>query len=385
MLNFEFRNPTHIVFGQGTLPRLDGLVPADARVLLLYGGDSAHRHGTLDQVRQALGQRHVEEFAGIEANPEYDTLMRAVQQVRHQQLNFLLAIGGGSVIDGSKFVAAASLYDGDPWEILTHHGSVLKEALPLGCVLTLPATGSEMNSGAVITRRALQAKLAFMHPVAYPRFSVLDPCLSMTLPARQVANGIVDAYVHVMEQYLTYPCAALPQDRFAEGLLLSLIETGPQTLAHPHDYDARANLVWSATLALNGLIGAGVPQDWSTHMIGHELTALHGIDHARTLAIVLPGNLQVRREAKREKLLQYASRVWGLDDGDADTRIDAAIRSTREFFESLGVPTRLGDYQLGAAHVDTIVEQLQAHQMTQLGERRDVTPELSRRILMACL
>ncbi len=385
MLDFEFYNPTHIVFGRDRLQRLDALVPADARVLVLYGGDSARRHGTIARVRQALGARHVEEFGGIEANPTYETLMRAVQQVRTQAIDFLLAVGGGSVIDGSKFVAAAALHSGDGLDILHQHGRQITAALPLGCVLTLPATGSEMNSGAVITHRATQAKLAVMNRALFPRFSLLDPSLTLTLPPRQIANGVVDAFVHIMEQYLTYPVQALAQDRFAEGLLQSLIEIGPRTLAAPEDEDARANLVWIATLALNGLIGAGVPQDWSTHMIGHELTAQHGIDHARTLALVLPANLSVRRAAKHDKLLQYATRVWQLSTGDEATRIDAAIAKTRAFFESLGVATRLSDYDLNASHIDALIAALQAHGMVHLGERQDVTPEVSRRILEACL
>lgn len=385
MLNFDFQNPTRIVFGADTVRRLDDLVPADARVLLLFGGDSARKNGTLAEVRQALGAREVQEFGGIEPNPSYETLMRAVTQVREQQLDFLLAVGGGSVIDGTKFVAAAVGYDGDPWRILETRGTRITQALPFGCVLTLPATGSEMNNGSVITRRETHTKLAFMSPHVFPRFSVLDPTKTFTLPTRQVANGVVDAFVHVMEQYLTYPVNARVQDRFAEGLLQTLIEIGPQVLAEPENYDARANLMWTATLALNGLIGAGVPQDWSTHMIGHELTARHEIDHARTLAIVLPANLQVRREAKSAKLLQYAERVWGLNEGSEDERIDAAIARTRAFFEVMGLPTRLSDYGLGAADIDVLVAQLQANRMTALGERKDVSLDVSRRILEASL
>lgn len=385
MLNFDFQNPTRIVFGADTVRRLDDLVPADARVLLLFGGDSARKNGTLAEVRQALGAREVQEFGGIEPNPSYETLMRAVTQVREQHLDFLLAVGGGSVIDGTKFVAAAVGYDGDPWRILETRGTRITQALPFGCVLTLPATGSEMNNGSVITRRETHTKLAFMSPHVFPRFSVLDPTKTFTLPPRQVANGVVDAFVHVMEQYLTYPVNARVQDRFAEGLLQTLIEIGPQVLAEPENYDARANLMWTATLALNGLIGAGVPQDWSTHMIGHELTARHEIDHARTLAIVLPANLQVRREAKSAKLLQYAERVWGLNEGSEDERIDAAIARTRAFFEVMGLPTRLSDYGLGAADIDVLVAQLQANRMTALGERKDVSLDVSRRILEASL
>ncbi|MHC1479345.1 iron-containing alcohol dehydrogenase [Frateuria aurantia] len=381
MINFNFYNPTRIVFGQETIKQLDALVPVDARVLLLFGGESARRNGTLDEVKQALGQRVVQEFGGIEPNPSYETLMRAVAQVRDQKLDFLLAVGGGSVIDGTKFVAAAIDYPNDPWEILETYGRHVQTAMPFGSVLTLPATGSEMNKASVITRQSTQAKLPFASERVYPRFSVLDPTKTYTLPARQIANGVVDAYVHIMEQYLTYPVDGMVQDRFAEGLLQTLIEIGPKVVTETTDYTLRANLMWAATLALNGLIGAGVPQDWSTHMIGHELTAEFGIDHARTLAVVLPANLLVRRQAKQAKLLQYAERVWGIRDGSDDERIETAIEKTRAFFESLGLPTRLAAYDIDASAIDGLVARLEQHGMTALGERQDVTPADSRRIL----
>ncbi|MFJ4088965.1 iron-containing alcohol dehydrogenase (plasmid) [Pseudomonas lundensis] len=385
MFNFDFYNPTRIVFGPDTIARLDDLVPTDARVMVLFGGQSARKTGTLAQVNEALGARHVQEFGGIEPNPSYETLMQAVAQVREQQLDFLLAVGGGSVIDGTKFVAAAVGYEGDAWNILETRGAGIRQALPFANVLTLPATGSEMNHSGVVTRRATQAKLPFRSVHVFPQFSILDPSKTQTLPVRQLANGVVDAFVHVMEQYLTYPVDARVQDRFAEGLLQTLIEIGPQVLKESADYSTRANLMWTATLALNGLIGAGVPQDWSTHMIGHELTALHGIDHARTLAIVLPANLKVRREAKRAKLLQYAERVWHISQGDDEQRIDAAIQKTRTFFESLGLPTRLAAYQLDANDIDGLLKQLDAHRLTALGEHRDVTLDVSRQILEASL
>ncbi|MDE2586070.1 MAG: iron-containing alcohol dehydrogenase [Betaproteobacteria bacterium] len=386
MKNFEYYNPTHIAFGQGSIAQLDQLVPANARVLVLYGGGSAERNGTLAEVEAALGQRTVRRFGGIEPNPAYETLMEAVVLIRREKLDFLLAVGGGSVIDGTKFVAAAVNYpEADPWHILETHGSKVTEALPMGCVLTLPATGSEMNCFSVVSRKSLQAKLAFSSRHVYPRFSVLDPTKTYTLPPRQIANGAVDAFVHVVEQYLTYPANAPVQDRYAEGLLQTLVEVGPQALATPQDYDVRANLMWAATQALNGLIGAGVPQDWATHMLGHEITALYGLDHAQTLAIVLPALLNERRQAKREKLLQYAERVWQITTGSDDERIDAAIAKTRAFFESLGVKTRFSDYQIGADAPARITAQLEAHGMTALGEHQDVTPAVCRTILQACL
>ncbi len=385
MLNFDFHNPTRIVFGQGKVADLARLVPPQARVLVLYGGESARRTGTLGEVRAALGERSVSEFGGIEPNPSYETLMRAVAQVRAENIDYLLAVGGGSVIDGTKFVAAAACFDGEPWDILLQRGRNVQRALPLASVLTLPATGSEMNNGGVVTRKATQAKLSFSSAHCFPQFSVLDPTKTYTLPREQIANGLVDAYVHVMEQYLTYPVQARPQDRFAEGLLQTLVEIAPGALAEPPDYDHRANLMWTATLALNGLIGAGVPQDWATHMIGHELTALYGIDHARTLAIVLPSLMHSQRAAKRDKLLQYAERVWHVGAGTEDERIDAAIAHTRAFFESVGIPTRLSAYGLGREAVDAVVAQLTAHGMLKLGEHRAITPEVSRAILEAAL
>ncbi|MBN9423289.1 MAG: NADH-dependent alcohol dehydrogenase [Candidatus Accumulibacter sp. 66-26] len=379
MQNFTFHNPTRILFGAGRIADLPRELPAGARVLITYGGGSVVKTGTLDEVKTTLKDFAVVEFGGIEPNPTYETLMQAVELARREKIDFLLAVGGGSVIDGTKFIAAAIPFEGDPWTILSERAPV-RAAVPFGSVLTLPATGSEMNNGAVVTRRATQDKLAFANRLLFPVFSVLDPTKTYTLPARQVANGVVDAFVHIAEQYLTYPADAKVQDRFAEGLLLTLIEEGPKALKDPDNYEVRANLMWTATLALNGLIGAGVPQDWATHMLGHELTVLHGLDHAQTLAVVLPAMLQERRVEKREKLLQYAARVWGLTDGDEEARIDAAIARTRDFFESLGVPTRLSGYGIGADAVPALVAQLERHGMTALGERREIGLDVSRRV-----
>jgi NADP-dependent alcohol dehydrogenase len=382
MLNFDFYNPTHIAFGQGRIADLATLVPADACVLILLGGESARKNGTLDEVRAALGSRQISEFNGIEPNPSFETLMLAVEQVKKDNIDFLLAVGGGSVLDGTKFVAAATLYDGDPTEILKSFGGKVTKAMPFGSVLTLPATGSEMNNGGVITIKAIGAKLPFLSKHVFPRFSVLDPTKTYTLPQRQLANGVVDAFIHVMEQYLTYPVGGFIQDRFAESLLLTLIEHGPQAVEST-DYIARANLMWTATLALNGLIAAGVPSDWGTHMIGHEITAKYGIDHARTLAVVLPAMMQIRRVAKHEKLLQYAKRVWNITEGSDDEIIDAAIAKTRAFFESLGLPTRLSAYDIGEDGITAIIKQLEAHGMVALGERHEVTLAESRKVLEA--
>ena len=381
MHNFDFHNPTRILFGDGQIERIGKLVPSEARVLVLYGGGSIRANGTYDAVIAALAGRTVFEFGGIEPNPTVETLSEAIALVRRERVDFLLAVGGGSVIDGTKFVAAGAMLDADPWTILEQHAKNVRAALPIGVVLTLPATGSEMNAAAVITRKRTQEKFAFVSRTVYPQFAVLDPTRTYTLPARQVGNGVVDAFVHVMEQYMTVPAQAKVQDRFAEGLLLTLVEDGPWALAAPEDYDVRANLMWTATLALNGLIGTGVPQDWSTHTIGHELTALYGLDHAQTLAIVLPSMLRVRRAAKREKLLQYAARVWGLHTGDEDARIEAAIGRTEDFFRAMGVGTKLSDYGLGRDAIPAVIAALEAHGMTRMGETGEVTLDVARAAL----
>jgi NADP-dependent alcohol dehydrogenase len=379
MQNFTLHNPTRILFGQGRIADISQEIPAGARILITYGGGSVVKTGTLAEVKAALKDYAVFEFSGIEPNPTYETLMQAVELARREKIDFLLAVGGGSVIDGTKFIAAAIPFAGEPWDILAKNAEI-KRAIPFGSVLTLPATGSEMNNFSVVSRRASNDKLAFASPLVFPRFSVLDPSKTYTLPERQVANGVVDAFVHITEQYLTYPADAKVQDRFAEGLLLTLIEEGPRALQEPENYAVRSNLMWTATLALNGLIGAGVPQDWATHMLGHELTALHGLDHAQTLAVLLPAMLQVRREEKREKLLQYADRVWGLRTGDQDARIDQAIKYTRQFFESMQVSTRLSDYGIGSDAIPALVAQLQRHGMTALGEHQNLDIKRSQQV-----
>lgn len=380
MFKFDFQNPTKILFGEGRIDDITAEIDTDHRVLITYGGGSIKKNGVLDQVKEALTGYTLFEFAGIEPNPGYETLMQAVQLVQKEKVDYILAVGGGSVIDGTKFIAAAVNFSGDPWALLAKQADV-ESALPFGCILTLPATGSEMNSGSVITRRSLKTKLPFSSPLLYPRFAVLDPTTTYTLPPSQISNGVVDAFIHVVEQYLTYPVNAKVQDRFAEGLLLSLIEDGPIALQDPKNYDVRANIMWCATLALNGLIGAGVPQDWATHMIGHELTAMHGLDHAQTLAIILPSILTVKKEQKAAKLLQYAERVWGIIDGDDATRIDMAIEKTRCFFESMQVKTRLSDYGIKHESIGKLVAQLEQHGMVKLGEKKNITPEISRTIL----
>ena len=376
MQNFEFFNPVNIVFGQGQIKKLSKLVPAGTKVMLAYGGGSIFQNGVYQQVIDALPGYDLVEFGGIEPNPRYETLMKAVEIVKRDKVGFILAVGGGSVLDGVKFIAAAALWEGaDPWEFLAKRSLTATKAVPLGSVLTLPATGSEMNGTAVITRFSTLEKMAFASPAVMPKFSILDPTVVFSLPDKQVANGVADAFVHVIEQYLTYPVNSPIQDRFAESILLTLVEEGPKALANRTDYDAAANYMWAATMALNGLIGAGVPQDWATHMIGHELTAFHNIDHARTLAIVLPGIMQVKRASKREKLLQYGERIWGIKSGTDEERIDAAINKTVSFFESVGIPTRLSAYKIGEDFIPVVCDRFTQRGIRGLGERGDLTIE----------
>jgi len=381
MLNFTFKNQTEILFGRGQLSEVTPRLPKNAKVLFLYGGGSIKKNGIYDSTLACLRGADVVEFSGVEPNPEFDTLMKAVHVARDNDVNFILAVGGGSVIDGAKFIAAAVNFEGDPWDILIS-GAQFENPLPIGAVLTLPATGSESNGNSVVNRSDLSQKRAFSSESVQPVFAVLDPEFTFSLPPRQVSNGVVDAFVHVIEQYLTYPVNAPLQDRFAEGILQTLIEEGPKALETPEDYDVRANVMWSATMALNGLIGKGVPQDWGTHMIGHELTALHGLDHAVTLAIVLPSLMYVQRAKKEDKILQLGQRVFGIEHEDKNKAIDLTIKAVQDFFESMQVKTRLSDYDIEKNAIDGIIANLEKNGMTALGEHGDIDLTKAKEILM---
>ena len=388
MNNFELYNPVNYVFGKGQIEKLKDLVPANTKVLIAYGGGSIFKNGVYDQVKSALltqfESNNIVEFGGIEPNPRYETLMKAVEIIRKEKIGFILAVGGGSVIDGVKFISGAVNYEGDAAEILRKKVLFkdVSKVIPFGTVLTLPATGSEMNSGAVVTIEATQEKLTLGGSALFPKFSVVDPTVISSLPKRQLQNGVIDAFTHVMEQYLTYPHDAMLQDRIAEGILQTLIEIGPAVVENPSDYKLASNFSWCATMALNGLIQKGVPSDWATHMIGHELTALYEIDHARTLAIIGPNLYKVMFETKKDKLAQYGKRVWNISGNSTAEIAEKALEKTVEFFHKMGMKTKLSEntenYEKTA---DFIVNRFEERGWKAMGEKQNITPEKVREIV----
>nr|WP_315170404.1 iron-containing alcohol dehydrogenase [uncultured Flavobacterium sp.] len=385
MLNFELYNPTNLIFGKGQIEKIAALIPAEAKILIAYGGGSIFKNGIYDQVKAALPDRNIVEFGGIEPNPHYETLMKAVAVIKEQNIDFILAVGGGSVIDGVKFISAAVHFDGNPIDILQKRLLIkdLSKVVPFGTVLTIPATGSEMNSGSVVTIEATQEKLAFGGSALFPKFSICDPTVIHSLPKRQLQNGVVDAYTHVLEQYLTYPHEGYLQDRIAESILQTLLEIGPKVVEHPTDYALASNFMWSCTMALNGLIQKGVPSDWATHMIGHELTALYGIDHARTLAIIGPHLYQVMFETKKGKLAQYGKRIFNLIGTD-DEIAKEAINKTVAFFHTMGMQTQLSEYTKDFEKTaDFIAKRFEERGWKGLGEKQNITPEKVREIVTA--
>ncbi|MDB3868935.1 iron-containing alcohol dehydrogenase [Bacteroidia bacterium] len=384
MLNFELVNPVKILFGKGEITKIKKLVPKQANVLLLYGKGSIKKNGVYDQVTKALSGHNTVEFGGIPANPEYAILLEALAIIKRENISFILAVGGGSVIDGAKFLSSAALFEGEnPWDILAKRIRNDK-GMPFGTVLTLPATGSEMNSGSVISRKETGEKLGMGGPGLFPQFSVLDPTVVASIPNRQLANGITDAYTHVLEQYMTYPIGADLQDRFAESIMNSLIETAPKLMDNPSDYTIAANFMWCCTMALNGLIQKGVPTDWAIHAMGHELTALHGIDHARTLAIIAPRHYAYFLENKKEKLAQYGERVWNITEGSLEEQAKKAIDKTEYFFQSLDIPTRISEYATDYSETaEKVSSALENRGWTALGEHKNVTPDAVKDIVEA--
>ena len=382
MLNFDLQNPVKILFGKGQIAKLKSQIPTGANILVLYGGGSIKKNGIYEQVTDALKDFDYTEFGGIPANPEYEVLLDALAIIKSEKIDFLLAVGGGSVIDGTKFLASAALYDGEePWDILAKNIRT-EVGMQFGTVLTLPATGTEMNSGSVVSRREIGQKLGMGGPGLFPQFSILDPTVVASIPQRQLANGITDAFTHVMEQYMTYPIGADLQDRFAESIMSSLVTTAPKLMKDPADYTIAANFMWCCTMALNGLIQKGVPNDWAIHAIGHELTALYGIDHARTLAIIAPRHYTYFLDNKKEKLAQYGERVWNNTEGTVEEKANAAIAKTEEFFHSMDIPTRLSDYtDQYEGTAEKVSETLRERGWVALGERKDVTPEAAKVIV----
>ena len=376
MYNFTFQNPTKLIFGKGQIAKLAKEIPADKKIMITFGGGSVKKNGVYDQVTEALKGHHTVEFWGIEPNPSVESVRKAVELGKAEKVDFLLAVGGGSVIDGTKLIAAGLLYDGDPWELVLQ-GRV-KAQVPFATVLTLPATGSEMNTGSVISNLATKEKFAFNG--TYPVFSILDPETTFTLPKNQVANGIVDTFVHVMEQYMTVPGVSPLMDRWSEGILQTLVEIAPKIEVNQHDYNAMADFMLSATMGLNGFVALGVPQDWATHMIGHEITALHGLSHGHTLAIVFPGMLNILREQKGDKILQYGERVWGIATGSRNERIDQAIAKTDEFFRSLGMLTRLGENGIGDETIEEVARRFNERGV-KFGEGENVDGAMAKKIL----
>ncbi|WP_080904870.1 iron-containing alcohol dehydrogenase [Parabacteroides sp. Marseille-P3160] len=378
MNNFEFSNPVKISFGKGAIARLPHLIPKGSKVLFIYGGGSIRKNGIYAQVQEALKDFDVLEFSGIEANPHYETCMKAVDLVKKENRDFLLAVGGGSVIDATKFIASAVYFEGDPWNILLK-GEAIKKAMPLGVVLTLSATGSEMNERAVISRVETQEKLAFSSPLIFPQFAVQDPEMTYSLPPRQVANGVVDSFIHVIEQYLTYPVDAKVQDYTAEGLLKTIHDEGLKVLKDPHNYDIRANLMWAATNALNCWIGQGVPQDWSSHRMGYSLTALFGLDHAQTLAILLPGVMTYMQKEKWAKILRLGEVVFRITEGTEEERVRKTIGATEHFFREMGLKTRLNEFGIGEKDLDALVEPVK-RMGWKLGEHHNIDWKVAREI-----
>jgi len=384
MLNFELYNPVNYVFGKGQIEKLTDLVPSNTKILLAYGGGSIFKNGVYDQVKAAIPNHDIVEFGGIEPNPRFETLMKAVEIIRAEKIGFILAVGGGSVIDGVKFISAAVNFEGDEADILKKRilFKDVSKVIPFGTVLTLPATGSEMNSGAVVTIEATQEKLTLGGSALFPVFSIVDPTVITSLPKRQLQNGVVDAFTHVMEQYLTYTHDALLQDRISESILQTLIEIGPEVVENPSDYKLASNFVWSATMALNGLIQKGVPSDWATHMIGHELTALYEIDHARTLAIIGPNLYRVMFDTKKDKLAQYGQRVWNIQGNSTEEIAEKAIEKTIEFFHKMGMKTKISENAENIENTaDFIVNRFEERGWKVMGEKQNITLEKVRAIV----
>mgnify|MGYP000187409807 FL=1 len=372
-MNYTYFNPTSIEFGTDKIKSIVNYIDKKLKVLVVYGGGSIKKNGVYEQVTTALEGYTWFEFGGVEPNPSIETLNKAVKIIKDEKIDFVLAVGGGSVIDGSKYLVAAAFYDGDAWDFL--EGKAVEKALPLGAILTLPATGSESNATAVISKNSTNEKRYFGSPLVYPKFAVLDPSVMSTLDDRQLANGLVDAFVHTCEQYLTYPNTSLLHDGYAETILKGL-HILSQDWKNRHEIKWQENLMLLANQALNGFIGSGVPQDWATHMIGHEITAFYGLDHAQSLAVVQPQLLRVMIADKQEKLTQMGKEVFGMPHN-----YEMVIEAIEFMYHSIGVSTNLNDYNIDDKVVENITSALKKHGMTAIGENGTVTLEKVEKIL----
>jgi len=379
--NFLFQNPTKLIFGKGTIAQLAQELPKNEKILVTYGYGSVKQNGVYEQVCQALQGFNYVEFWGIEPNPTVETLRKAIALGKQEKITYILAVGGGSVIDGTKLISSAIPYDGDAWELVLSP-SKIKEMVPFASVLTLPATGSEMNRGAVISNAEKQEKYAFYS--SFPQFSILDPVATFSLPDFQIACGIADTFIHVLEQYLTVNDESPLMDRWSEGIMQTLIELAPKVKADKTNYEAMAEFMLCATMALNGFTAMGVTEDWATHLIGHEITALHGITHGQTLVIVLLGTMEVMQEQKKAKLLQLGERIFNIVEGTEQQRIDNTIEATEQFFRSIGLATKLHELNIGTETITIIKERFLARK-TRLGECGNIDGYVTEKILNYCL
>lgn len=384
---FQFHNPTRIVFGRGSVEQLGALAkPFGQTVLLVYGSGSIKRSGLYESVLaqlQSIGAR-VSELPGIEPNPRLATVKKGIEIARANRVDLILAVGGGSVIDAAKAIAVGVPYEGDVWDFCMRK-AVIREALPLGTVLTLAATGSEMNGNSVITNWETQQKRSFGCAHAYPKFSILDPSLTFSVPHNQTVNGSVDIMSHVFEQYFSLTENTPLQERFCESILQTVIENVPIALAEPDHYDARANLMWAGTMALNGVISVGVAQDWASHAIEHEISAIYDIPHGAGLAIVFPNWMKYVHRQRLDRFVQFATRVWGIDPAgkSAEETALAGIDATRSFFTRIGAPASLADFQIGSDRLDRMADE--AVRFGPIGSFRKLNREDVRAILEMCL
>ena len=347
MLNFVFENPTKILFGKDQLTKLaKEIKKCHQRILLIYGGGSIKKTGLYDQVTAILKENNIfyVEQPGVQVNPRIDSVREGIKLCRENDLGMILAVGGGSVIDCAKTIAAGFYYTGDPWDFFTNTARIT-DALPVGVVLTLAATGSEMNVNAVINNQETQEKIGIGSRHLIPRFAILDPEFTFTVPPAQTAAGIADIMSHVFEQYFSSNDGAFLQDRMCESVLKTCIHYGPIAIKEPNNYEARANLMWSSTIGLNGLLSTGKATDWATHNIEHELSALYDMTHGLGLAILTPHWMEyVLDETTVKKFAEYARNVWEVQGTDDDFETARqGIKLTRQFFQSLGLGSKLSE------------------------------------------